>query len=51
MVHMTDQLIDVFALNDGKYILSRIYALGDTIESSAVKRLSVNVTEVFPPSQ
>ncbi|MEM0939892.1 MAG: Uma2 family endonuclease [Bacteroidota bacterium] len=47
LVHTTDQLVDVFDLKENEFKLRKIYANPDSIESSAVDGLLVDLEDVF----
>ncbi len=48
IVYPVEESIAVFLLNDGgKFNGAKIYAAGDRIESSTVKRLTIDVNDIF----
>lgn len=47
LVHTTDQLVDVFDLEDERFQLRKIFANPDKIDSKAVKGLVVDLEEIF----
>ncbi|MEM6736567.1 MAG: Uma2 family endonuclease [Bacteroidota bacterium] len=47
LVHITDQLVDVFDLRGNEFKLRKIFANPDRIESSAVDGLLVDLGDVF----